>query len=738
MVSRAKRFPNDRLDQAAVKAWCDSLPKATDEKARKGLLHAVELCFELLAELQDRTGEQLSLYAMQVADLLVQLEMDDETVSAALLYRIVGNDLKTQEEIEAIFGAMVAGLVKDLLLIQQLSPGVLTGREEKGEEHSENLRRMLLGISSDVRAVLILLAERVHLMRRLSHLDENYQSQFSRNTRDIFAPLANRLGVWQLKWELEDLSLRYLEPEQYRSIAKQLEERRDERIAYIKHAVAMLEDAFSENDIRADISGRPKHLYSIWKKMYRKQSGFEHIFDVRAVRVLVDSVADCYVALGIVHSIWKHIPREFDDYIATPKANLYQSIHTVVVGPDEKPLEIQIRTHEMHSHAEHGVAAHWRYKEQKGSSDDLERRISWMRQWLEQREPESEQESSLLASDVHQDYEQTQVYVLTPQGKVIELPNGSTPVDFAYAIHSSVGHRCRGARIDGHIVPLNTPLESGQTVDILTHKEERPSRDWMSPHLGYIKTSRARNRVKSWYRHQDFDSHVEMGKASLERELTRLGFERPELAKIAPEFNLKGVDDLYAAIGRGDVSPVQIAGWRHREEREKKPKKTVKKRQQRGKSTHGASADITVDGIDDLMTHLGKCCKPVPSDSIIGYITRGRGVTVHRSDCSVVRHMKEDDRARLVDVRWGDEGEDAAFEVDVRVVALDRKGLMRDVTSLFSNEEIDVTGINSHSDRRHQKAIMRFSLQIDNVGQLSRIIDKLAQLPDVVEVSRIT
>lgn len=736
MVSRVSLLPGDQLDQASLAAWIKRLPEATDKESDKSLREAINLCVEQLADLKDKTGQQLSLYTLHVADLLIDLEMDDETITAALLYRIVGNRLKSIEEIEAQFGKVVAGLVNDLLMIQKLSPGVLSDREVKGEEHSENLRRMLLGISSDVRTVLILLVERVHLMRRLGNLDDAMQQQFSRNTRDIFAPLANRLGIWQVKWELEDLSLRFLDPDQYRSIAKQLEERRDERLAFISDAISKLDEIFKEHGIKADISGRPKHIFSIWKKMQRKQYSFEHIFDVRAVRVLVETVADCYAALGIVHGLWKHIPHEFDDYIATPKANLYQSIHTVVIGPDEKPLEIQIRTHDMHAHAEHGVAAHWRYKEQRGQSSDLEQRIEWMRQWLEHRELGDTEANQLLASDVHQDYEQTQTYVLTPQGKVIELPYGSTPVDFAYAIHSSVGHRCRGARIDGQIVPLNTQLQSGQTVEILTHKEERPSRDWMSPHLGYIKTSRARNRVKAWYRHQDFDSHVEMGRASLERELVRLGFERPDLAKIAPEFNLKGIDDLYAAIGRGDVSPVQVASWRHREERREQPKQVRKKRQRT--SHRKDTPDIIVEGIDDLMTHLGKCCKPVPSDAIVGYITRGRGVTVHRADCSVVRHMKDDDLARLIDVRWGGDDSSAAFDVDVRVIAHDRKGLLRDISSLFSNEEIDVTGVNSHSDKRTQRAVMRFSVVIDDVSQLSRIIDKLAQLPDVLEVSRVT
>ncbi|MEJ2321469.1 MAG: bifunctional (p)ppGpp synthetase/guanosine-3',5'-bis(diphosphate) 3'-pyrophosphohydrolase [Gammaproteobacteria bacterium] len=595
---------------------------------------------------------------------------------------------------------------------------------------------MLLAISNDVQVLLIVLAERVHLMRRLGKLPVEIQQQFSRNTRDIFAPIANRLGIWQIKWELEDLSLRFLDPEAYRHIATQLEQRRDERLAYIRRTIGILEKEFARAGIKAKISGRPKHIFSIWKKMQRKDKEFSHIFDVRALRVLVDSVADCYAALGVVHSLWRHLPKEFDDYIATPKANLYQSIHTVVVGDDGRPLEIQIRTHEMHEHAERGVAAHWRYKEQRGSSQDLEKRIEWMRQWLEQRDGMPRREAGENEED-----SQHNIYVLSPQGKVIELPYGSTAVDFAYAIHTSVGHRCRGAKIDGRIAPLTQKLENGQTVDVITAKEEHPSRDWLSAHLGYVATPRARNRIRQWYRHQDFSSHVEMGRDILDRELARTNLHRPNLAAIAPHFNLNGEDDLYAAIGRGDVSPVQVATWEQREQlqQQREIQRKSGTRRRRKRKPEGTGPRLIVDGIDSLMTKLGQCCKPVPGDPVIGFITRGHGITVHRTDCSVIANMREEEKQRLISVEWEgrEEGGAGSFNVDIRIIGIDRKGLLRDISSIMANEDVDILSMRTHSDKKKQQAVMRFTVEVGDISELHSLIEKLSRLPDILSVKRV-
>ncbi|MEN8212919.1 MAG: bifunctional (p)ppGpp synthetase/guanosine-3',5'-bis(diphosphate) 3'-pyrophosphohydrolase [Pseudomonadota bacterium] len=733
MVTVSRRLPEEHLDSDAIDTWLTLLPPAEDAEVRDRLCEAAHAVLDLFAEEQERSGQQLALYILHVADILAQFDMDDETLIAAMLHRALSAGMIDQQTLQQRYGEAVAQRILSLDRIHQLTPGVLADREVKGEGHSENLRRMLLGLSSDVRVIMIMLAERVHLMRRQKYFSMDNQQMFSRNTLDIFAPLANRLGIWQIKWELEDLSLRVLEPDQYREIATRLEERRDERLASIRGVIGKLGAVMKEQGIQAEMSGRPKHIYSIWRKMQRKDMDFSHIFDVRAVRVLVDTIAECYSVLGMVHGLWRHIPQEFDDYIATPKANLYQSIHTVVIGDDQRPLEIQIRTHEMHEHAERGVAAHWRYKEQRGENKDLERRIEWMRQWLEQRDDIDEQPQLQ-----HED-EQQHIYVLTPQGKVIELAHGATPIDFAYAIHTSVGHRCRGAKVDGRITPLTQPLHNGQTVEIMTAKQEQPSRDWMSSHLGYVRTSKARSRIRQWFRQQDYATHVEAGRESLEREMTRLGGARISPSKVAQHFNMKSDEGLYAAIGRGDISPVQVASWDLRRQREQDQEQEPSKPKRRRKQTPGSEPRLVVEGVDDLLTHLGQCCKPVPGDEVIGFITRGRGVTVHRSDCSVVQHMSEEEQQRLIEVHWeSGESDSGEFKVDVRVIALDRKGLFRDISAIFSNEEVDITTVRTHSDPKKHQAVMRFTVEISDIGQLQGLLETLNQSPDVIKAMRVT
>jgi GTP pyrophosphokinase len=559
----------------------------------------------------------------------------------------------------------------------------------------------------------------------------------ARETQEIYAPLANRLGIWQIKWELEDLSLRYLHPGEYREIARQLDGRRADREQFIGSVIELLQQQFREAGVEAEVTGRPKHIYSIWRKMKRKAVDIDQIFDLRAVRVLVDTLADCYAALGVVHGIWRHIPGEFDDYIATPKPNMYRSIHTAVIGPDDKTLEIQIRTHEMHQHSELGVAAHWRYKESSRADAEFERRIILMRSWLEAK-GEGDGAGD-FTDDLRAGFDDRQIYVFSPNGKVVELPRGATPVDFAYAIHSSVGHRCRGARINGSIAPLAQPLKSGQTVEILTGKQEGPSRDWLSPHLGYLKTSRARNRVRHWFKHQDYAEHLNIGRASLEREITRLSVARPDLEKAAERFNFQKPDDLLAAIGRGDVSPVQVAGMgASRKPVEPATGETPLPARQRNRKTHSGrgAGEVVVEGVGDLLTHMARCCKPVPYDDIVGFITRGRGVTVHRRDCSVIGHLQEEERLRLVEVVWAQQTAEASYPVDIRVVASDRKGLLRDISSIFTNDEVDVIGVNTQSDHKMDRASMRFTIEIKDMHQLSRLLDKIAQLPNVNDVRR--
>ena len=602
------------------------------------------------------------------------------------------------------------------------------GDDQSDERQAENLRRMLLGIADDVRVVMLVLARRLQLMRVLKHLDAAEQRRIAAITLRIHAPLANRLGIWQLKWELEDLSLRFLHPEDYRRIARALEEKRTEREAFIHSVIERLQARCREHGIDAAITGRPKHIYSIWRKMQRKRVDFDQIFDVRAVRVLVDSIPQCYEVLGMVHGIWRPVPGEFDDYIAHPKPNGYRSLHTAVIGEDGRPLEVQIRTREMHEHAERGVAAHWRYKEGGQGDDELERRIQWMRAWLEQPDgtplPEEEAE-----------YQARRIYVLTPQGQVVELPRGATAVDFAYAIHSSVGHRCRGARADGKMIPLTQPLESGQTVEILTAKEEGPSLDWLHPGAGYVVTARARNRIRAWFKKQDRERHIQLGRTTLEREVRRLGVPKPDLEAQLERYRLKTVDDLLAAIGRGEISAAQVAATGQAPA--PAPEETLIERlDQPAPAKRSGQGRIQVVGVEGLMTHMARCCKPVPWDEIIGYITRGRGVTIHRRDCPVVQRLAREQAERLIPVSWSEEQPPGAFLVDIQIHAGDRKGLLRDITSVFSNEEVNVLGVKTQSNRRDETADMRFTAEVHDMDQLARLLHKLAQVPDVVEVRR--
>mgnify|MGYP001554410362 CR=1 FL=1 len=733
MVSIVSSLPaTDKLDQQHRDAWLRALEAHRTE-------HEIGLITQALALVERLHGDerlygvmQLQLALLQTADSLQQLKLDSDTLIVGLLSEAVSSAKYDAGLIREKFGATVLQMTLDIARIRSIA---VIGSRDAGEKQTENLRRMLLGLADDVRVVLVILARRLQLMRILKYLPVEDQHNIASVTQRIHAPLANRLGVWHLKWELEDLSLRFLQPETYQEIARNLESNREQRRESVAQVIEKLQQVCASHDIRADISGRPKHIYSIWKKMQRKHVDFSQIFDVRAVRVLVNTVAQCYEVLGLVHGMWQPIPSEFDDYIARHKANGYSSLHTAVVGDDGKPLEIQIRTHEMHEHAERGVAAHWRYKENRGEDQELERRIEWMRSWLEQGNDAQETEQNLEDTE----FEAKRIYTLTPQGKVIELPKGATAVDFAYAIHSKVGDRCRGAKADGKMISLSKPLDSGQSVEIHTVKEGGPSRDWLNPHAGYVVTSRARNRIRQWFKRQDFEQHVQIGKAALEREITRLGVKRPNLEKLLPKYNYQSVDDLLAALGRGEVSAIQLANINTAPLEQDADKEIEQKISKRVASrTHGQAGQVLVEGVDDLMSHMAKCCKPVPYDSIVGYITRGRGITVHRQDCSVVKRMSGEQQARLVPVDWADEQPASAFLVDIHIYAGDRKGLLSDISSVFSNEEIDVLGVKTQSDRRKETANMLFTVEVDNVSQLSRVLEKLTQVPDVLDVRRQT
>jgi len=723
MVSTISHLPESgSLTREHLVAWLAALAGHRNREEIHDLSQALDIIHRVHDEEPTFGGMQHQLALVQTADILDQLRLDTETLIVALL-----SDLPNAELAEAAcFSERIQAMIRDLVRIRTVA---VTGSTDTSAKQSENLRRMLLGLADDVRVVLVVLAKRLQLMRVIGELEKEDQQRIADVTQRIHAPLANRLGIWQIKWELEDRALRVLQADAYRQIANALEEKREERERFIEQVIVRLQKQCEQHHIDAEITGRPKHIYSIWKKMQRKGVDFSEIFDVRAVRVLVDTVAHCYEVLGMVHGTWQPIPREFDDYIAHPKENGYRSLHTAVVGDDGKPLEVQIRTRQMHEHAECGVAAHWRYKEDGKGDAELERRIEWMRAWLEQPGDAPE--------DTDAEFEAQRIYVLTPNGKVVELPRGATAVDFAYAIHSSVGHRCRGAKADGKMISLTQPLESGQTVEIITAKEGGPSLDWANASSGYVVTSRARNRIRHWFKRQGYEQHVQLGKASLEKETSRLGVRKPDLESLLPKYNFKSVDDLYAAIGRGEVSAIQIANLQIEMARDDDEEITAKA--DRRISRHvGKGGQVVVQGVDDLMTHTARCCKPLPNDPIVGYITRGRGVTIHRKDCSVVKRLREDQAERLIPVNWSKEQLRGTYLVDVQVHAHDRKGLLRDISSVFSNEEVDVLGVKTHTNSKREKASMRFTAEVTDMAQLSKVLEKLAQIPDVLEVRRQT
>ncbi len=733
MVSSTTKLPpGDRPDRSAVSAWLDEVGRRRSSEEIQLLRDA----FGVARQANDDDQQEAVRQALEIGSILHELELDTHTLAAAVLHRILPRNEVQGIKLRHRFGKDIATMVEDLARIGELTPATTVTEDfDEEETHRENLRRMLLSIADDVREILIILAGRLSEMRNLKHRPEMERRTAAQETQDIYAPLANRLGIWQIKWELEDLSFRYMEPSSYKTIAGMLDGKRTDRETYIQEVIHLLREKFAEAGIKAEITGRPKHIYSIWKKMQRKGVDINQIFDLRAVRVLVDSVSDCYGVLGIVHGLWRHIPGEFDDYIATPKPNMYRSIHTAVIGLEDKPLEVQIRTREMHEHAELGVAAHWSYKESRRQDVEFERRIVLMRNWLEMKDEEGAEGT---ADELRSEFEADRVYVLTPEGKVIELPKGATPLDFAYRIHSEVGHRCRGARVNGRITQLTQPLESGQMVEIITIREGGPSRDWLSPHLGYLQTSRARGKVRQWFKQQDYEEHVGIGRAALDKELARLGAAKPNLETAARRFNLKRPDDLLAAIGRGDISPVQIAETDGQSRIERIPVVARQGAERRGPQKKGGrkQAQVVVEGVEELMTNMARCCKPVPYDSIVGFITRGRGVTVHRGDCAWVEKLDAAHRERLVNVHWSEQSESDTYPVDIRVIASDRKGLLRDISTVMANEEVAVIGVNTRSDPRTDRASMRFTAEVTSMGQLSRILEKIAQLPDVLEVSR--
>ena len=739
MVAVAHSAPEASAPQA-VAAWLTTLRGVYPQEDLDTFVVALDYARERCGKLRGRDGEPLIERALGAATILAGLKLDAGTVRAALLGGLSGADAFDAEEIGARFGADVATLVSGAARMDEIRAMPPQGDADERAAQAERLRKMLLAMVEDIRVVLIKLAERTAALRFLmaggAAMVEPRQ-QAAREALDLFAPLANRLGVWQLKWELEDLSLRALEPETYKAIAKLLDERRLDRERYIEDVVLRLHRELAAAGLRAEITGRPKHIYSIWNKMRRKQSGIDTLYDIRAVRILVDDVRDCYAALGIVHHIWTPLPREFDDYIAKPKANNYRSLHTAVIGPEDKPLEVQIRTFEMHQHSEYGVAAHWRYKEagNKGIRRDpaFEDRIAWLRQVLDWKDAVAD-ESEWLAAFKSSVFTDT-IYVLTPQGKVVDLPRGATPVDFAYAVHTSLGHRCRGARVDGAMVPLNHPLENGQRVEIIAAKVGGPSRDWLNPELGYAHSHRARAKVRQWFKAQQHEETLAQGRALVERELHRAGATAVNLDAVAAKAGFGKAEELYAAAARDELNTRQIqvairAVLQPGTSPQAEPEVEVVARQSKA---GGAGGGILVVGVDRLMTNLARCCKPAPPDDIVGYVTRGKGVTIHRQNCSNIVRTRVREPERLIAADWG-APRDEVFPVDVLLEAMDRQGLLRDITEIFSRERINVTAANTLT--RNSATRMAFTLEVRSLAALGRALAMVRDVRGVLSAGR--
>ncbi len=683
----------------------------------------------LVSRADERQATALLAEGNNLLDLLINLGADTATQSAGLL-----------------LPAMEAGLLDHLIVTKKLGPTIarlLQGAQrltllkhyrssEKDPAQAEKLRKMLLAIVEDPRVVLVSLADHLYRLRSAKYEAETVRHTLGQEALDIFAPLANRLGIWQFKWEFEDLALCYLEPEIYKQLAKSLDERRADRERYIAEVKEQLKKALAQVDIHSEVSGRPKHLYSIWKKMQSKNLDFHHVFDVHAFRVMVDDINACYAALSLVHTLWQPIAEEFDDYIANPKPNGYRSLHTAVIGPGEKPMEVQIRSFQMHREAELGVASHWRYKEGTAMDVGFEQQIAWLRSFLDRKENDSR------STDLLEQFKSTafrdRIYVLTPQGRVIDLPQQATPLDFAYAIHTEVGHRCRGAKVDGVMVPLTQPLVSGQKVEILTSREGQPSRDWLNPRLSYLYTSNARAKIQRWFKQQDHGLHVARGRALLDRERQRTQLAEVDLTTLLKRFRHPHLDSLLAALGRGDISSGQLSTAI----RDQLPKAPLPAPPLSARTASPATTknSIQVWGISNLLSRLARCCTPALGDAIVGYITQGKGVAIHRRDCANIARLSPQRRERLVDVTWHSP-EKEAHSRNILVQAKDRKGLLRDISSFLAQKDINILAVNTFNDLAAAQAHIRLTIETNHTSQLGPLLKSLSQLPGVTKARQL-
>ena len=665
----------------------------------------------------------------EIAAIVELLGLSEELLAAVHVYPLVRDGLLDLNSLDNNKLAVLSRIVIDLVQLGSFSlPAEWQPGEALAVKQSEALRKMLLAVVSDVRLVLVRIAEQLFRLRQAKTASKEEQRAVAVETREIYAALANRLGVWQLKWELEDLAFRYLDPDTYASIAKALKEKRAERENFLQAMQSTLQAELEKQGIRAEISGRAKHIYSIWRKMQRKDSGLDALYDIRAVRVLVDDVKGCYTALGCVHNLWSYLPGEFDDYIANPKDNDYRSLHTAVVGPEGKSVEVQIRSHEMHRQAELGVAAHWRYKEGGGSPAAFDQKIRFLRQLLD---PSGDGED--LLAQIRDDVFEDRVYGISPKGDVVELPAKATPLDFAYHVHTQVGHRCRGAKVNGRIVPLSYHVQNGDKIEIITGSQAQPSRDWLSPKLGYLASARNRAKVRNWFRHQDRDQHQRQGREILDRELSRLSVRDVATDDIARQLKHKSSDALCIALGAGDLTSAAVATALQNLRGTSLPEKIRPRRANKRRSS--TTNAVAVSGIGDLLSNFARCCRPVPPEAIVGYITQGRGVSIHRQDCGNFLSLNQRHPERIIEVGWG-QSDTAMYPVDLILRAHDRNGLIRDISTVLADEDANVVNLSSHTDKKTMQTVMDISIEICDLPALSTAIAKLEQLTNIVSVKR--
>jgi GTP pyrophosphokinase len=741
LVQVREQFHLEEGGEVDLDRWLRALPASPGPADAEQLLAA---CVDA-REARDAEGIDTSdwseaqdcfLAGLDIAYILAELHVGLDCLLAGVLYRAVREQRMTLEHVVERYGDAVANLLQGVLRMAVIgdlrNPGDLPSLGQP-ERQKDNVRKMLISLVDDVRVALIKLAERTCALRSVKN-DATRRAAVAAEVFDVYAPLAHRLGIGHLKWELEDLSFRYVHTESYRKIARLLDGKRLERDRFIAGVKRTLGEELKKAGVDFEITGRAKHIYSIWRKMQRKGIGFSQVYDILALRILVEEVRDCYATLGVVHGLWRNIPREFDDYIANPKENGYRSLHTAVIGPDGRVLEVQIRTRQMHEEAELGVCAHWRYKGSDADGDlasSYEEKIAWLRQVLDWHEETGDSDS--VAEQFSFNVAQDRVYVFTPRGDVVNLNLGATPLDFAYYVHTEVGHRCRGAKVNGSIVPLTHVLETGDRVEILTSKDGKPKRDWLQPGLGYLRTGRARAKVVHWFKTQARDDNIAAGRQLLEREFKRLALTSLDYRRIAEKVQQNSVEDMYAAVGAGDLSSAQVLNAAQSlVQRQPVPELRLSR-----PAAGGDTGLVQVSGVGNLLTHMAGCCKPLPGDRITGFITQGRGVSIHRCDCPRLLRLQESSPSRIIEVEWGLQP-GKLYEVDVAIEAYDRQGLLRDITELFANARINVLTINTQTNKKSHTATMRLRVEVPNLGSLSKLLERINRLNNVISARRVS